>query len=286
MKYDIVRFEKIDSTNAEAKRLAQAGKQACVVVSDIQTAGRGRLGRSWESASEEGLWMSILLRPQISPQVAGQITLVTALALCRALEKLTFTKKIDREEGLSPQIKWPNDIILSGKKVCGILTEMSLKGMGIDYLVVGIGVNVNQTSFPEELRDKATSLKREWNKEFSKEQLLQMILEECFRYYDVFLENQGIGNLKEPYEERLINRNRPVLICEQGMFSQDANGKNGDEIGEKEVDSDSGEKKQQRGYTGIARGITDTGELLVETEQGMVAVNAGEVSVRGVYGYV
>ena len=144
-------YEKIDSTNLQIKRLAEEGsKEGTLAIADCQEAGRGRRGRPWESPSGAGLWMSVLLRPKFSIDKASMITLLVALAVTRGIKKVT---------GLQTQIKWPNDIVYKGRKICGILTEMTIEEDHINYVVVGVGINVNTKNFPEELSDKAISLR-------------------------------------------------------------------------------------------------------------------------------
>ena len=169
------------------------------------------------------------------------------------------TAKLLREKwNLQAEIKWPNDIVISGKKICGILTEMTLSGCEIGHVVVGTGINVNVTEFPEELKDKASSLYLESHILFDRKKLLNEVLKEFWKQYNRFLEVQDLSFMRESYNEMLVNRNREVLVLEPGNE-----------------------------YQAIAHGINDTGELLVEKNDGSEAiVYAGEVSVRGIYGYV
>ena len=140
----------IDSTSSEIGRLALEGApEGIIVTADAQTAGKGRRGRSWEAEAGTSLLFSLLLRPNLVPDAAPRITLLMAMAVTKAIREMT---------GLKAQIKWPNDVVVNAKKVCGILTEMQVKNGAIDYVVVGTGVNVNQTSIPAELENSATSL--------------------------------------------------------------------------------------------------------------------------------
>lgn len=250
MENRIIYYDKIDSTNTRIKQLAKEGAQEGIVVfSDYQTAGKGRRGRSWESPAGINLYFSILLRPEISPEKAPMLTLVMAYSAAKAIETC---------EGLKPQIKWPNDLILSKKKICGILTEMTMAGCEIDSVVVGVGINVNITEFPEEIREKATSLYLEKGKWIEREKLLSQILEEFQRQYEYFLKIQDLSFLQEEYNQILVNRGRKVLVLEPGHE-----------------------------YQAEALGINKSGELLVRKADGsQEAVFAGEVSVRGIYGYV
>ena len=177
------------------------------------------------------------------------VTLLGGMAAVRGIERVT---------GLSPMIKWPNDAVLNGKKVCGILTEMSTEEENIRYLVTGIGINVNTEQFAPELEDKATSLKCQLGKNVKRSSLLVAVTEAFEDYYSRFQETCDMSLLKEEYNKMLVNKGRQVSILDP-----------------------------RGSYEGTALGIDDTGSLLVEREDGKVeAVISGEVSVRGIYGYV
>ena len=152
-------FDEIDSTNTEAKRVAEgaAGAQGhgTVIVAEEQNAGRGRRGRDWSSPRGEGIFFSILLRPDMNPANASMLTLVKALAVAKGISKST---------GLEPAIKWPNDVVINGRKIVGILTEMSAQIDYVNHIVVGSGINVHQKNFPKELAAKATSLDMEMSR--------------------------------------------------------------------------------------------------------------------------
>ena len=251
----LVFFESTGSTNPDAKRYAEEGApHGTTVVADRQTAGRGRRGRSWESPAGRSIYFTIVIRPAFAPDKASMVTLVMALSVAEAIHEVT---------GLDTGIKWPNDIVVNGKKVVGILTEMSMtpEMNEIQFLVAGVGVNVNQESgeeFPEGLRGTATSLKMESGQQFDRAGLLARILEQFEQDYETFERTVNLSGLRARYESRLVGRNAAVRVL--------------DPAGE---------------YTGISRGITETGELVVERETGeTVLVYAGEVSVRGLYGYV
>lgn len=237
------------STNTDAKKAAEEGAiQGTVVVAERQETGRGRRGRQWDSPEGCNLYFTILLRPDCKPEQACALTLVMALAAARAV----------KEQGLDAGIKWPNDVVVNGKKVCGILTEMSAEPDYIHYVVIGTGVNVNQKEFPAEIASTATSLKREKGTETGRAALLAGILASFEEYYERFAATRDLSGLREEYEALLVNRDRQVRVL--------------DPKGE---------------YEGVARGINDTGELLVERGDGRLeTVYAGEVSVRGIYGYV
>ena len=239
---------KTDSTNLWITRLAKEGApEGTLALAEFQSAGRGRLGRSWEVPEGTSVMMSILLRPKFEPQYAPMLTLVMGMAVAKAVKKF----------GFDVSIKWPNDVVVSHKKICGILTEMGVRDGKIDYAVIGVGINVNIREFPEEMADKATSLYLESGREFDRSQIPGLVMEAFEEYYEKFAATCDLSGLKEEYESILANYNQPVRVL------------------------------AKEPYEGVARGITDGGELLVEKTDGtIVAVSAGEVSVRGLYSYV
>ena len=167
---DIRVFEETTSTNDVIEKLARDGvKEGAVVFAESQTKGRGRLGRKWVSPTRKGLWFSVLLRPKLSPQETTQLTVASATALRRAIKNVT---------GLLTDIKWPNDLLIGGKKVVGILTEMSAEVDRVRHIILGIGVDVNQDApeFPVELRKIATSLKAEAGEQISRAELATEML--------------------------------------------------------------------------------------------------------------
>ena len=169
---DIQVFEQTTSTNDVVEKLARDGvKEGVVVFAESQTRGRGRLGRKWISPAHKGLWFSVLLRPDLRPQETTQLTVASATALRRAIQS---------ETGLKPEIKWPNDILIRGKKVAGILTELSAEVDRVKHIILGIGVdvNLNANEFPPELRKTATSLKIETGETVSRAELAVAILRE------------------------------------------------------------------------------------------------------------
>ena len=261
-----VRVDVVDSTNEEIKRYASQGAgSGALIVAKRQTAGKGRRGRRWESSEEGSLMMSALLRPDILPENAAMMTIVTALAVCRGVERMREQVMAQtRESGAAetnlaaPQIKWPNDIILGTRKICGILVELILEESGKFYLVIGIGVNVNNPAFSGELSQKATSLQREWGQTVDREELMAQIWQEFDPLYDLFLQDGDLSGLLKAYDSRLVNSGRRVRVC----LLQ----------GEQE---------------GTARGIDRKGRLLLTQDSGeTLMIDAGEVSVRGIYGYV
>jgi BirA family biotin operon repressor/biotin-[acetyl-CoA-carboxylase] ligase len=174
----VIYYDEIESTNDAARRLAQQGAQeGTLVVAERQTQGKGRLGRLWVTPRGEALSFSFILRPQLLPQEAPRATLVSAVAVAQALRALT---------GLEVKIKWPNDLLIEGKKIVGILTEMNSEIDRINYLVVGIGINVNMDPdiFPPDFRDRATSLRAQLQQPVSRLAVLQRSLEELERCYE------------------------------------------------------------------------------------------------------
>ena len=242
-------FETIHSTNLKAKEFAAAGAEhGSLITADAQNAGIGRCGRSWSSEKDAGIYMSMVLRPKIATEKAAMLTLVAAVAVESAIAE-SFE--------CQPMIKWPNDIVLNKKKICGILTEMTLNGTEIDYVVIGIGINANNKDFPEEIMQTASSLFLELGNKIDKDMLITKVWEKFAVYYELFLQTGDLSFIKEIYEIALINKDEKVKVL--------------DPLGE---------------YIGVARGITNKGELIVDTEGKTQYVSSGEVSVRGIYGYV
>jgi BirA family biotin operon repressor/biotin-[acetyl-CoA-carboxylase] ligase len=174
---DIRVFQETTSTNDVVEKLARDGAgEGVVVFAESQTKGRGRLGRRWVSPAQKGLWFSFLLRPKLRPQETTQLTVAAAAALARAIRS---------ETGLEPEIKWPNDILIRGKKTAGILTELNAELDRVKYVIVGIGVDVNVTvsEFPSDLRKIATSLKIETGKAVSRPALATAVLRELDQDY-------------------------------------------------------------------------------------------------------
>ncbi len=242
-------FDEIDSTNTKAKELAEQGyPSGTLVVADRQIAGRGRRGRSWDSPAGIGIFMTLLLKPDINPNNASMLTLVTALATAQAISDVT---------GAEAKIKWPNDIVINGKKVCGILTEMSAQFDYINHIVIGIGINVHNESFPEEIRETASSLLLESGKRIHRADLIARFLERFEAGYAIFLQTEDLEGLMKDYNALLVNIQKQVRILDP-----------------------------KEPFEGKAIGITKRGELIVDTWESRKLVSSGEVSVRGIYGYV
>ena len=192
--------------------------------------------------------MTLLLKPDIAPGNASMLTLVMALAVRAGIRQVA---------GIDTQIKWPNDIVCDGKKVCGILTEMSAQIDYINYIVVGVGINVSNEVFPEEVASTATSLYLLTGVTCSRAKLISEIMAQFEIYYAQYLQTQDLSGLMNEYNSHPVNRGRSVRVL-----------------------------NPKREYTGVVQGINQAGELLVQTEDGIMHVSSGEVSVRGVYGYV
>ena len=245
---EVLYFDTIDSTNI--KELAEKGyPSGTLVVADKQESGKGRRGRSWVSPSGTGIFMTLMIKPDINPNNASMLTLVAALAVAKAITSVTG------EEAL---IKWPNDIVVNGKKVCGILTEMNAQFDYINHIVVGIGINVHNESFPEEISQMASSLMIEaGGRRFHRAQIIAETMSYFEQYYDTFLKTQDLSALVREYDELLVNRNKSVRVLDP-----------------------------KEPFDGKAMGITPKGELIVDTWESRKLVSSGEVSVRGIYGYV
>ena len=246
-------LEETGSTNIDAKRYAEEGEpHGTTVIAEKQNAGRGRRGKYWESPPASAIYMTIMLKPDFAPDKASMLTLVMALSVAEAITEAT---------GLQAGIKWPNDVVVNKKKVCGILTELNVETDYIRHVVIGVGINVNNGApeeFPEEIRETATSLRIEAGTPFSRAELLERVLERFEKNYDTFVTTLDLRLLIEAYGRYLLNLNMEVNVLDP-----------------------------KGSYTGVARGISTTGELLVEKEDGeMKTVYAGEVSVRGLYGYI
>ena len=246
----LVFLEETGSTNVEAAALA--GKNypnGTLVVANRQTGGKGRRGRSWHSESGTSIAMSLLLKPKLEAEYASMLTLIQGLAVAKTIEEVC---------GLRTQIKWPNDILVNEKKVCGILTEMIMEKTKISSIIIGTGINVNQENFPKEISEIATSLKIEKKESQSKVKLIVGICKFFEKYFERFMETKDLSLVLEEYNSYLISRGRRVKVLDpQGEFE------------------------------GEALGITALGELLVRKDNlEVVKVYAGEVSVRGIYGYV
>lgn len=242
-------FDSLDSTNTKAKELAESGyPSGAFVVAEQQTAGKGRRGRSWVSPRGTDIYMTLMLKPDINPNNASMLTLVSAVAVCNAIRRVAEVQAM---------IKWPNDVVVNGKKICGILTEMSAQFDYINHIVIGIGINVHNEHFPEEIAETAGSLLLECGRRFHRADLIEGFLEEFERLYDIYLETEDMTGMQKEYDQMLVNRGRQVRVLDP-----------------------------KEPFEGKAMGITKRGELIVDTWESRKLVSSGEVSVRGIYGYV
>ncbi|HWC60390.1 MAG TPA: biotin--[acetyl-CoA-carboxylase] ligase [Verrucomicrobiae bacterium] len=243
---DIRVFEETTSTNDVIEKLARDQvKEGVVVFAESQTKGRGRMGRKWISPARKGLWFSILLRPDLTPQEATQLTVASATALRRAIERNT---------GVKPQIKWPNDILIGGKKVAGILTELSAELDRVKHIILGIGVDVNlgAAEFPQDLRKIATSLKIEAGKTISRADLAVRILRELDADYARICSGK-FESVAHEWEEHCGTIGHPVTI----------------HVGDRKIH-------------GRAESLDDDGALLLRTEHGTLErVIGGDVTLAG-----
>ena len=238
-----------DSTNEWIKRLSQDGApHGTLAVTEFQSAGKGRLGRRWQAQTGSSVMMSLLLRPDFEPQNASMLTLVMGISVAQAIEKL----------GIDVSIKWPNDVVVSHKKICGVLTEMRLDGMKIRDVIIGTGINVDQEYIEQDLQDKATSLYLETGKHYERTDLISLVMEAFEENYEKFIQTCDLSAMLNEYNRLLANRDQEVRILD---------------------------KKEP--WEGTALGINAQGELLVKDGEGKIqTVRAGEVSVRGLYSYV
>lgn len=243
-------LEEVDSTNEEVKRVQSEYDEGLVIIAEEQTAGKGRLGRNWESPSKKGIYMSILLKPDIMPQEAYKLTQIAAASVVLAFKAL----------GVESKIKWPNDIVIDGKKVSGILTEMSGELMSLDYIVVGIGINTGfeEEDLVEEIKAKATSISIEKEEELSRKQLVAEVLNQFEYLYSDFIESGNIDSSIEVCKENSAVLGKEIAIVR----------KNSRKI-RKAVD------------------IDEDGALIVEGPDGETErIVTGEVSIRGLDSYI
>lgn len=247
MKIQLKQFDVLQSTNVTAVAFAKEGApEGTVIVAERQEGGRGRMQRVW-SSPKGGLWFTIILRPQIDPQYVAQVTLLAGVAVVKGLRKLYATDAI--------MIKWPNDLLLNGKKICGILSEMQLNENGsIDYAIVGIGVNVDlkPQDFPEELRNTAASLNLSFGKNYTCTEVLDNILQEFASLYQKWLV-EGASVILEPWKELNCTLNRKVFV------------KDNDEVI----------------FSGEVVAINEEGAIIVRNEEGeSQSFDFGEISIR------
>jgi len=203
LKRRVVRLDVVGSTNDVARQLAELGwPEGTVVVAREQTAGRGRFGRRWESPSG-GLWFSVILRPRAQPEELLKLPVLASLAVARALRRLY---------GLEAQLKWPNDVLVGGRKICGVLAESSFSGDSLDFVILGIGVNANfePSALPEPVASSSTTLRAELGHDVDLEELLTAILAELERCYTALLSGEERPLIREA--EELMGLPRPVRV--------------------------------------------------------------------------
>ena len=234
-----------DSTNDDAKKLASSSfseNNGTVIIAGSQRRGKGRLGRKWE-AEKKGLYFSVILRPEIMPGEAPQITLLAGIAAARAIEKVC---------GIDAKIKWPNDIIVNGRKISGILTEMSAEMERVKYIVVGIGINVNNEEFPDDIKNKAGSVYMITGKKSDRVEIYKAVIEEFEILYDEYIKKGSFAFAAEEYSQMCITIGMKVRVSL----------KEGEIIGE-------------------AVGIDENGALLIKKDDGKrIVISSGEVTVR------
>ncbi len=241
-------LDEIDSTNEEAKRAARDGAPSkSVFIAEHQGRAKGRLGRGWDSQRATSIEMTVLMRPQFSPEKAPAITFAAALGLLCAVRRVC---------GVNARIKWPNDIVYEGKKLCGILTEMSSDLDHVEYIVCGMGLNVNQQDFPAEVRERAVSLYMTTGGKIDRQRLCAALVNDVFAYCERYIE-QGIEAIFNEYCENsaIIGREIRIVCAHETM-------------------------------TGICEGFCEDGAIIVRVGQEKKVFRAGEVSVRGMADYV
>ena len=240
--HKIIHYFRTESTNSVALQLdAENGPHGTVVIAEEQTAGRGRLGRNWYSERSSGIYVSILLRPPLSPAAAPILTLLAGVAAQHAVRSAT---------SLSADIRWPNDLLVNGKKVCGILTEMKAEVDRLHLVVIGIGINVNNSRMPEELAEIATSLALEGGRQYSRLHILAELLRDVERYYHMLL--------KEGHE---------AIVREWSAVSSYAEGKR---VRVKVPGSE---------YSGVTTGLDASGALKIRRDDGwQELLVAGEIT--------
>ena len=238
-------YYKIGSTNVEAMQSAALGApEGSVFVAEEQTAGRGRGAHQWESAASAGIYCSVVLRPTLPPSEALVLSLAAGLAVHSAVEQI--------DSSVSPDLKWPNDLLIKGRKFCGILTEMNAEPTRVRYIVVGIGINVNQAMFPVELQSTATSLRLVSGTEWSRVELCAALLKSLDREYRDLLEKPGAHeSILQRFEERSSSvRGRPVRV------------------------------EENDGFEGVTEGLDPRGFLQVRTAEGLRTVLSGTVILK------
>ncbi len=242
---EICILDVVDSTNEEIKRRAANNAQSgLIVAAEKQTCGKGRLGRSWSSESG-GLYFSLLLRPELPPSDISGITLAAGYAVCLAVREYT---------GIDARIKWPNDVIVGNKKICGILTEMTAQTDRVDHVAIGIGINVNHEAFPEDINKKASSLYIESGKRIDRNKFLRCVIQKLDKVLSSFLVSLSADDMSQ-FRELCATIGKRVSV-----------------------------KRNNCTINAAARDITPAGELIIVDDNGKeFIINSGEVTVQGIY---
>jgi BirA family biotin operon repressor/biotin-[acetyl-CoA-carboxylase] ligase len=236
-------FETIDSTNNCARALAGCwAEEGTIVLAEEQTAGRGRQGRSWYTNPQENLTFSVILRPKLPPDAINLLPLFAAVAIADAIES---------ETGLAVQCKWPNDIILNGRKAAGILLEGSVKGDAVEFVVLGIGINVNQTIFPVDIAHRATSLRLETGKNLDRVKLLHKVLNALESRYRAVLKS-GFNAILPDWTTRSAMLEKEITVSENGTE-----------------------------FSGVVKGLAPDGALIIASDGAERALYAGDVTIIG-----
>lgn len=245
----IKRYEEVESTNTEAKKWAkQDGKEGHIIVAETQTAGKGRRGRHWVSPKGVGIWMSMILKPNVDMTRIPQITLLAGYAMCEALRKVS---------GEPIQIKWPNDLVLGSKKICGVLCEASIQANQVQAVIVGIGVNVNTENFETAL-PYASSLKKETGRCYDREEIIATFCEYFEPLYEAYQAEGDLSSILSNYKRYCINfYNKTKIIDNNTTYEAEV------------IDLEA-----------------DGALIVVDNENRKKRIIAGEVSVRGLYDYV
>ncbi|MCL1833762.1 MAG: biotin--[acetyl-CoA-carboxylase] ligase [Leptospirales bacterium] len=241
-KKDIFFFEETDSTNTQAFNFASKGAdEGAIVIAECQTSGRGRLGREWISPAGKNLYLSIILRPEIAPHQAPGLTITAAVALSETLDEFKI---------FDHKIKWPNDILINDKKVSGILTEMKERGGKIDFIIIGLGVNINSTSgdYPAVMKDSVISLKEFTNSEINRIEFLQSFLANFEKNYFDFITG-GFKEILNKWIEKSSIINRKICVTEHGNT-----------------------------FTGIVTEVTSDGTLIVKAGEKIHTINSGDIN--------
>jgi BirA family transcriptional regulator, biotin operon repressor / biotin---[acetyl-CoA-carboxylase] ligase len=244
---NIIHFDTIDSTNDYAKKIANDMEDGTVIISEEQTKGRGRMGRKWYSRKGDGIWLSIILKPDINPYECPFITLIAGASIIKSLDKL----------GVKSSIKWPNDIIVNNKKMCGVLTELAAEIDKVNYVVLGIGMNVKTLNFDDDIENIATSLYKEGYK-LSRIDIVSEILMEFENLYTNYINNKDKKEVLDICKKYSAILNKNIYLL-----------KNGEKTKAKCID------------------INEDGNLIVQFDDNSIKeIISGEVSIRGEEGYV